>query len=621
MVNKKILIFSLTFLIILSFLFIKTNNLYIFVLINIFIYLYVYFTIREFYLKRKEQDYIKEQIKVAKEDIFNTENVIIFIIRKNKIVWANDNGYEHFPTIKQKRNATFLIENSDNEEEILKYNNKIYKVLAKGEIYFLLEITTDYRKQQKLQQNQTIIGFFQIDNMQSIQQSMDTLEFSKFKSQFEQQIFKMFIENKVFYKQIDDKTFYLNYPYSYLQKCIKDRFLDIGEIIKEYHDQNIVITTTMGIAYNYQDISKAGKKAQEALELAISRGGAQIVIFDDDEKYYYGGGFVTTKGSHRLRARIINNTLIRTLHDKDIIYLMTHKNPDYDAIASILLIYTYLKKENIEVKIILDNEKSLLLYDLDDKDFAGDIITSYVIDNTKKNILMVLDTQSKDIVSHPEILEELNEVIIIDHHQTPANYFRGNIFSWIEPNASSTTELIMSILIVSNRLQKGAYLNNLGILGILTDTNKFKYRTSYQTLDALMHLTEQGGDLVASLKSMYLPKEQFLKKQKLLNEISFLGKFALVEIEEKIDDILLSIVADELTQMKDIEGSIVISVHSTEEEFLHKYQVKIRTTNKISAKSLIEEYGGGGHFLQAAGILNYEQKEALKEKIENLLDE
>ncbi len=619
MLEKKNLILNLIFLFILSVVFITTRNIYIFILLNILIYLYIYFVLRQFYYKRKEQEYIEKNVKVAREDIVNAKELIVLIIKKNKIVWANDNAYISFPHIKSKRDSNFLNENVhlEDEEKLLKYNNRIYKVLDNDNVYLLIEITKEYREYNKLQNNQTIIGFLQIDNMKSLEKTMDSIEFSKFYSQFEQDLFNMFIDNKVYYKRIDDKTFYLNFPYNYLKKCINNRFLELGDIIKKYHQDGIVITTTMGISYNYNDIIETGRKAQEALELAISRGGAQIVLFDNDEKIYFGGGFQTTKGSYRLRSRIINNTLIRTIKNRDIIYLATHEYPDYDAIASVLLMYNYLKSENVNVKILLDDEATIEEYNLKDTYYYEDIITSYVLDNTKQNLLLVLDTQSKGIISHPKIIDEIDNIIIIDHHQTPRDYFRGNIFSWIEPNASSTTELVMSILTISNKLTKDEFVNNLAILGILTDTNKFKYRTSYQTLDALMHLVENGGDLVKSLQNMYLPPDEFIEKQRLLSQMDFIGRFSILEIDETIDDILLSIVADEMSQIKGIEGSITISNDKTTEEHNLKYKVKIRTKS-ISAKNLIEEYGGGGHFLQSAGVLNKEEKESLKEKIKNL---
>ncbi len=612
--NNIYLFYILTFTLLIV-LFLKTKSPYVFGLINVYVYVNIYFIYKEYNLKKEEEKYVESKINVAQKDILNTPDVIVIIKKNSKIVWGNENAYKFFPNIKKDRSINFLLENIN--EDILNYNNKIFRIFTKEDIYFLLEITVDYRKQKKLENVQTIIGFFQIDNMDSLKQSMEAIDFLNFSTFFINKISNLFLENKIYYKQIDEKTYYLNIPYDYLQKSLEDRFKDIGEIIKEFHDQDIVVSTTMGIAYNYGDVSETGKKAQEALELAISRGGAQIVVFNDEKKHYFGGGFVTDKGSYRLRARIISNTLMRVIKEKEQVFLVTHKNPDYDAIAACMLMYEFLKKKEIEVKFLIDSEESIKEYDLDLLGY-DDIVTNYTIDKTKKNILISLDTQSKDIISHPQVLEDINELIVIDHHQTPINYFRGNLFSWIEPNASSTVELVMSILMVSNELSKKDFINNTALMGVLTDTNRLKYRTSPQTLDVVMNLVAQGANLSECLERMYLSKEEYLEKQKYINKVKFLNDFSFLELEEEIDDILLSILVDDILQMKEVRGAIGCSKIENNEEYANHYLVKIRTKNNLNAKGLIEEFGGGGHFLQAAGILSEENKNKFLEKIENL---
>lgn len=613
--NKLFIIYLLS-LVLLVVLFIVTKSTYIFALINIYIYANIYFFYKQYSLQKEEEKYVEDKVKIAQEDVLNTPDVIVIVKKNSKIVWANENAYEVFPHIKRDRSINFLLENID--DKLFEFNNKVFKVFSKEDIYFLLEVTTDYRHQKKLEEIQTIIGFFQIDNMDSLKNSMEAVEYLNFSSVFINKMSNLFLENKIYYKQIDDKTYYLNIPYDYLQKSIEERFKDIGDIIKEFHDQDIVVSTTMGIAYNYGNVSETGKKAQEALELAISRGGAQIVVFNNEKTLYFGGGFTTNKGSYRLRARIIANTLKRIIKEKEQVFLVTHENPDYDGVSACLLMYEFLKKQNIEVKFLIDSEESIKEFGLDKIEFNDDIVENYTIDKTKKNILISLDTQSKDIISHPEVLEEINEVIVIDHHQTPINYFRGNLFSWIEPNASSTVELVMSILLVSNELSKTPFINDMALLGVLTDTNRLKYRTSHQTLDVVMNLVAQGASIGEGLEKLYLNKSEYLEKQQYIDKVEFLNGFSLVRLEEEIDDILMSIIADDILQIREVRGAIIYSKIENDSENYNHYRLKIRTKNNLNAKSLIEEFGGGGHFLQAAGILEKEKLDKFLEKITNL---
>lgn len=611
--NTLIFITLLTIFIGIIFLigFILEKKLIIYISLVFIAILYIYVMIKIYYLQKIEQKYIQEQIEVAKVNVFNTENVIIMIIKEGKIVWANDLAYEEFPVLLSDRTMDFLIDN--NEEDVIKYNNKIYHILQKGKIYFLLNITEEYRKQRTLQNLQTIIGVLQIDNISDLKQMMNTVDFLEFYSNFNQELISIFEKNGIFYQEISDGKYQLNIPYHYLQQEIENRFEDLGNLIDKYHDQEIVVSTTMGIAYNYPDIAKTGIKAREAFDLAISRGGAQIVVFNNEEKQYFGGGITKEKGISKFRARMISNTLTKVAKQKDIIYIVTHEKPDADAIAGLLLMYLYLIQDNPEIRILIDSEESIEYYNLYNLgiDLQDKIITNYVIDKTKKNMLVVVDTQSLDIVSHPNIIKDVEEMIVIDHHQTPKNYFRGNIFSWIEPTASSTSELVTLMSITANRVSENKNVNNMAILGILTDTNKFKYRITNQTLDVLMNLVENGGSLNEMLESMYLTKDMFKYKYEIISKAQFYNKFLIAEVSGEYPDVILSIAADNMLEVKDIEGAVVIC------ETDNQYRIKLRTKKTTNAKILIEEFGGGGHASQGAAVLNEETKNKFIEKLKN----
>ncbi len=611
---KNRIITFILFLAVLSLIFIDTKNMYLFIIMNICIGFFVYILIKEYVLKKKEEEFIEKKFTVLKQNLLNIDDLMIMILKNEQVVWANENSYEKFPHLKNDRSIDFLKDNAN--DGLVKYNNRVYKILeqeAGTDVVVLMEYTENYRIQKKLNNIQTIIGHFQIDNLTSLKSTMSEMEYLNFYSAFEKDLYNIFVTNKISFQKLSDDQYYLNFPYTYIQEGIKNRFKELGDLINKFHEQGIEVTTTMGIAYNYPDVDITGKKAKEAFDLALSRGGGQIVIFEDENKIYFGGGISNSEGSNRLRARIIGNTLARIIPQKEVVYLVTHENPDADAIGSILLFYEYLKDFEVEVRVVLDSEESTKKFNLENLEIAKDIIYHYVIDKTKKNILISLDNQSKTIISHPKILEELDEKIIIDHHQTPKEYFRGNLFSWIEPSASSTTELVENILITRDVTISDKEVSTLAILGILTDTNKLKYRTSYQTISTLMNLVEAGGDLNKAFEMLYLEKDQFKLKQEVLSHVEFLNDFAIAEVDHFVESVTLSIVADEMLQVVGIKASLAICTVDVDGET--KYSVKLRTTGEINAKNFMEAYGGGGHYKQAAAILSEQKKEEMLQKV------
>lgn len=604
LLKRFILFITIIVFLFIVFIISKNTNIY---LIILFVSLgYVYFEFSGYYKLRKNSEYIRHKFNIAEHNLANLDSIIILIVKNNKIIWANDSAFLEFEHLKKNRSANFLI-SSEIENNILKINNNYYKILEKGEVFHLFKYTQEYRKTKKLEDIKTIIGYLKIDNLRELEKSLNPVEYVEFISEFNKDLFELFLKNEIYYQEIENDYFVLNIPSNYIIHAIEDRFSDVGDIIKKFHEQNIIVTTSMGIAYNYNVISETGEKAKEALDLARSRGGAQIVVFDNENKKYFGGGITINRTSSRLRARLIASRLERLCVEKDVIYLVTHKNPDPDAIASMILLYDFLNNNKIEIKILIDDESVLSEYGLDTNE---NIKTSYVLDKTKKNIVICVDTQSLDIISHPKIIEDILDVIVIDHHQTPSNYFRGNLFSWIEPTASSTVELIMNITTTTNRYKlTNKNYANLGLLGILTDTNRLSYRTGYQTFDSLMNLVQAGGDISETLEKMYLKKDIYLEKVVLLSQMYYVEKFAILEIDEKKDSVFLSVLSDEMLEIKDIAASVVICKYDS------KYIVKIRSKGSINSKLLIEQYGGGGHVHQAAGIISEEDRDKLLEKI------
>jgi len=78
-------------------------------------------------------------------------------------------------------------------------------------------------------------------------------------------------------------------------------------------------------AKNYKNHKEVGKHALEAFDLAITRGGAQVVVFDNDSRSYFGKNLTTLKSNVRMQARMMANTLINITKRRDVVYLMTHK--------------------------------------------------------------------------------------------------------------------------------------------------------------------------------------------------------------------------------------------------------------------------------------------------------
>jgi len=351
----------------------------------------------------------------------------------------------------------------------------------------------------------------------------------------------------------------------------------------------------MGIALNYDTIEETGRSAEEAINLAGSRGGDQVVVFEKNREILYFGGIKNIQVSlSRVRSKAIANAIEQIIIREDVIYAVTHRNPDLDAIGAILILNDLARSHDKQLKVLIDEDASPLIKEqLERVDL--NIVKAILPDKP----LFILDTQGYDIVSHPDLVLESNNVIIIDHHSTPDNYIKSTTLSYIMPNVSSTVELMLDIS--KNFKAKVKYNKaelDIILSGIISDTNNFTHRTSQYTFESIAFAISKGGVLEDAYSLLDMSYDDILTKNKFSNNLKQVDSNAVYSIvDEDVDQVVQSNVTNDFLKIKDIDLSLTV-VRSGED-----YSIKIRTNKSIKAQTIAKQFGGGGHDTQAAAII------------------
>lgn len=586
------------------------------ILVSVLLIVSINFFVSNELRKQKDLRFKQEKLLVAKSNIVDDTSFCIFIFKDNKLLWANDKTYDEFPELLKDRSIKDFskLENGVDFEK----NNKIYSVRIEEEIYYLKNVTHERREFNVMKDRQVVIGLLQIDNYFYFEQQLKTDEFLEMERSVKKHITNLFSEHNIFYNELNDDRYQMILPLSFIESEQEERFPSIQSVVDSIRDEEFEVTLSCGIALGYDSAHKTGEMAREALDLAISRGGAQTIVLNNDRRNYYGGKVNALKNSSKIRARFVYNTIQNNLEESEQVYIMTHRDPDFDACGSALLLKNLIERQNtnldISVKVVLDSKMDKEILEKC-KEIAGDdIVFDAVVDQTKKNLLIIVDTQSTDLISHPHLYESINDCVVLDHHQTPEKYIGVTLFSWIEPNASSTTELICEMYNSLNLGVNNKQLAKLGLLGILTDTNYFKYRTDKYAISAVSFLVSSDISIYDAMEELQIDKDSYEQKLQLLQEAEFKNGFAIVNTNQKLDPIIQAITADDLVDIKGIDCSVVIC--KQDEDGL--FRVKIRSSNKINSKTLIEEFGGGGHARQAAAVLPQSKVKELIKKIETM---
>lgn len=165
------------------------------------------------------------------------------------------------------------------------------------------------------------------------------------------------------------------------------------------------------------------KSAQTAMDIVLGRGGDQAVIRENEKYTFLGGRTLEVEKRTKVKARTVARALEQIIEESENVIIMGHTNPDIDCIGSSLGIYRLAKTLNKEVNIVntvtgisidsfIENIKS-------EEEYQNIFINKAEALNkiTTETLLIVVDTNKNNYVEVPELLEETNKIVVIDHHR------------------------------------------------------------------------------------------------------------------------------------------------------------------------------------------------------------
>lgn len=299
------------------------------------------------------------------------------------------------------------------------------------------------------------------------------------------------------------------------------------------------------------------------------------------------------------QRRILNKSIKRAKS----VFLMAHKDLDLDALGSCIGMYIILSKLKKSCYIIIDDkihepgvEKVLIELEGCLKIIKSDEINKYFHPLENKNLLLVLDTNKKDLVQNSDILKNFDNKLIIDHHEIGKNTIKDSILI-IDSEVSSTCEMITE-LIEYYDVEIEPYYATVLLSGIVLDTNNFTLKTSPETFYAAYYLTNLGA---SAKKVQYLLKQDinvYTERQKLMSSIQTINeRIAMTKatpytIYRRED---LAKVADTLLFFNNIEASFVIGKIGKD-----TVGVSARSLGNYDINKILSKVGGGGGIYNGA---------------------
>lgn len=518
---------------------------------------------------------------------------------------------------------------NDEGFQTINWQDKQFSLLVQSDfnIAYLMDITRYADIEEQYEDEKLILGNIYLDNYAEISQGMSDSDISNLRNYITSELNEWAEKYGLFIKTIDDDYYLILGHQSSLNLVEQNKFSILDVIRENTTKQNSPVTLSVGVAYGDNDLNNLSKLAQSNLDLALGRGGDQVVVKADGmQAHFYGGKTNPMEKRTRVRARMISQTLQDLMTESDQIFVQGHRIPDMDSIGACLGIRRIAKMNNQECWIVLEDDHihsdvAKLLEKIDEdgyQDIRDHIITaSQALDQATDNSLLIMVDHSKPKISMSEALFERlkSRVMIIDHHRRGEEFPENPILVYIEPYASSTCELITEMIEYQPRDAEG--INKLEatamLTGIQVDTKSFTLRAGTRTFDAASYLRSAGADGLLIQELMKENVDSYMQRNYLISRVTLLNKtMALSAGEDDVvyDSVTTAQAADSLLNMTGIDASFVITLRDD-----GAVGVSARSVGDFNVQVIMEEMGGGGHLSNAATQIKDQSVSQVKDKL------
>ncbi len=612
--------------------------LVVFIFINAIAFISIFYSISK---KRFTTDFKAANIIGSDvQEAYDFGMIGLLVVDENDIIiWTNElfsdrqinildnNIFDWQPALKE------LKDSKDDEKTVkIEINGHTYEVkhLHDAMLYIFKDVTVAESYYTYSRDHEPVVGVIMIDNYQDVSINIDensdqiaavrkaindfANKYNAFLKRYRSDAYMVIMFQKDFEIMKDIDKFY-----------VLDTVRELGK------GQETPFTISMGFALGFPDVVKLNEMAVSAIDIAMSRGGDQVVISKyDQELEFFGGKSEAQERHNKVKARVMANSLLGLIKAASNVIIMGHKDSDLDSLGSSLGLKAICDSVNKPASVVFDPKSTesktkyavSVLFSRDDINRV--MVTPHdAMDKLKANTLVIVtDVHRPSMTLCPKLLEEATKVAIVDHHRRGEEFIEGAAFSYIEPSASSASELVAEMIqfAPNNKINLPASYATFMLAGIYLDTNFFRSKTAGErTFEASMILKDFGADNTQADDFLKDEFEEYALKTKIMSNSTtpYLGVVvSLADQKDIIEGATLAKVANQTLQIKGVNACFVIGRTGEKE-----VKISARSDGTINVQSLLEKMGGGGHFTMAAASFENTTIEEVNTKLLETLDQ
>ena len=595
-------------------------------------------------LYNEKVDTLNTKIKAnINDNISNMVYPLALIDNEGNILWANKRLKEELNLLDLKEQNILSIGRNLDLQKLLKCDKDLRQRVKIKDSFYSIYATNISDKNSPYIKQKYIVYFNEVSNLRdlySIRESIMLIEVDNLSEALEgtdeanRPMLAAEVEKTINSYGKKLKAMIIKYEYNKYCLSVQDKYINdeinckfsiLDEISNIDRGNKLEVTLSIGIGRGGDNSQENYNNAMTARELALGRGGDQVVIKNNEKISFFGGNTRELEKRTRVRARVISQALRELIFESSNIFIMGHKNPDMDSFGAAVGLWSAIRQLGKSCNIIIDNDINAIDYYINklkcDNKYDNLLISSSVAEKAinDKTLLIIVDVHNKGYVNNLSIVEKISRKIIIDHHRRSPDIIEGALLNYIEVYASSTSEMVTELIQYMLQKPRISKVEAEGLLGgIFMDTKGFQFKSGVRTFDAAAFLRSLGADTIEVKKMFTDSLEDYLLISDTIKSAEVHDNLAIAISPTKVNNtVIVARAADELLGISGIDVCFVLC------EINNAITISARSTGEVNVQVILEELGGGGHMNMAGAKVNgtidevvYMLKEAIKKHLE-----
>ena len=340
--------------------------------------------------------------------------------------------------------------------------------------------------------NKLVVALAYLDNYEEALESVEDVRRSLLIALIDRKITKYFSNYDGLVRKLEKDKYFLIMRQSSLEALKVQKFHILEEVKTVNIGNEMTVTLSIGIGLNAATYLQNYEYSRIAIEMALGRGGDQVVIKNGDSITYFGGKAQQMEKTTRVKARVKAQALKEFMSTKERVVVMGHKITDVDALGAAIGIYRAGKTLGKPVHIVVNDPSTsirpLMAGYMNNPDYEPSMFIDHdqameLVDND--TVVVVVDTNKPSYTECEELLYMTRTIVVLDHHRRGNEVIQNAVLSYVEPYASSTCEMVAEILqYFSDDLRLRNIEADCIYAGIMIDTNNFITRAGVRTFEA-----------------------------------------------------------------------------------------------------------------------------------------